>query len=87
MPNKTVHAFPLDPAPSIQSRRDINPSVVEFLNAMWLEQGLATNTLAAYRNDLASFDIWLHTHNRDGSSLCQSLAYAHKAIFTEQDPP
>ncbi|CAM3819137.1 site-specific tyrosine recombinase XerD [Bordetella sputigena] len=49
-------------APSLQSRQDIDPSVAEFLDALWLEDGLSRNTLNAYRNDLAAFDVWLHEH-------------------------
>ncbi len=30
-----------------------------FLDAQWMERGLAENTLAAYRNDLSSFSDWL----------------------------
>lgn len=31
-----------------------------FLDAVWLEDGLAANTLAAYRRDLTAFAQWLH---------------------------
>ena len=35
----------------------------EFCDALWLEDGLAGNTLAAYRRDLAQFAAWLeHQH-------------------------
>jgi integrase/recombinase XerD len=44
---------------SIQRRTDVHPSIGQFLDALWLEDGLAKNTLASYRNDLASFDVWL----------------------------
>lgn len=30
-----------------------------FLDALWLERGLAPNTLAAYRGDLEGFAVWL----------------------------
>jgi len=30
-----------------------------FLDALWMERGLSENTLAAYRNDLHSFAVWL----------------------------
>ena len=33
-----------------------------FCDALWLEHGLARNTLAAYRRDLAQFDAWLSEH-------------------------
>src|SRR3546814_17520592 len=32
-----------------------------FLDAIWLEDGLAANTLAAYRRDLSAFAHWLET--------------------------
>lgn len=34
-----------------------------FLDAVWLEDGLAANTLAAYRRDLTAFAHWLHDQN------------------------
>ncbi len=37
-----------------------------FIDAVWLEQGLAVNTLAAYRRDLEIFAEWLAC-NREGS--------------------
>lgn len=37
------------------------PSVVQtFLDALWLEDGLAQNTLQAYKRDLTAFCTWLH---------------------------
>jgi hypothetical protein len=41
------------------------PSIDQFLDAVWLEDGLAANTLAAYRRDLTAFAQWLHaTHGK-----------------------
>ncbi len=37
-----------------------------FCDALWLEQGLAANTLAAYRGDLALFARWLASTGRCG---------------------
>jgi integrase/recombinase XerD len=34
-------------------------SIDTFIDALWLEEGLSKNTLAAYRRDLALFDEWL----------------------------
>jgi integrase/recombinase XerD len=34
-----------------------------FVDALWLENGLAANTLAAYRRDLNLLSAWLHTQN------------------------
>jgi integrase/recombinase XerD len=53
----------IDPA----SRRDIE----RFLDALWMERGLSENTLAAYRNDLKGFALWLGGHQR-------SLGAAHR---------
>jgi len=38
----------------------VTPSTIDaFLDTLWLEDGLADNTLAAYRRDLAAFARWL----------------------------
>lgn len=58
--------------PSIQSRRDIDASVGEFVDALWLEDGLSKNTLGAYRNDLASFDVWLREHANRGIAQAEA---------------
>jgi integrase/recombinase XerD len=56
--------------PSLQSRRDVDPTVAEFLDALWLEDGLSKNTLGAYRNDLAAFDVWLA--DREGRRISEA---------------
>ncbi|MDP9899183.1 site-specific tyrosine recombinase XerD [Variovorax ginsengisoli] len=35
------------------------PGIDDFLDALWLEDGLSKNTLAAYRRDLALFARWI----------------------------
>jgi len=41
------------------------PELIErFLDAMWLEQGLSRNTLAAYATDLGVFRRWLRKRGR-----------------------
>jgi len=38
----------------------VDASVLDrFVDALWLEDGLSANTLAAYRSDLSQFDAWL----------------------------
>jgi len=44
-------------------RPDSAASIDRFLDAIWIEEGLAANTLAAYRRDLTLFASWL-----DGST-------------------
>jgi len=47
-------------------------AIDRFLDGLWLEDGLAKNSLAAYRRDLTLFAAWLgHEQSRD---LAQALA-------------
>ena len=49
---------------SFESAAD--PLLDEFSDALWLEDGLARNTLESYRRDLRQFATWLReTHSRD----------------------
>ena len=43
------------------------PEIDDFIDALWLEDGLSKNTLAAYRRDLALFAQWLQAQR--GSAL------------------
>ena len=55
------------------------PLIERFLDALWIEDGLAPNTLAAYRRDLALLAAWLDGEGaRPLESLRESdlLAYA-----------
>jgi len=36
--------------------------IAPFIDALWLEDGLAQNTLSAYRRDLEAFERWLAKH-------------------------
>ena len=50
-----------------------------FIDALWIEDGLAANTLAAYRRDLALYAAWLaRTHARSVNQTTEAdlLAYA-----------
>lgn len=41
---------------------DVDVNVIEhFIDALWVENGLSENTLAAYRRDLCGFARWLQT--------------------------
>lgn len=44
------------------------PAIDAFIDALWLEEGLSRNTLAAYRRDLTLFARWL-AEKRPGQSL------------------
>jgi len=43
----------------------LNPVIGRFLDAVWMERGLSSNTLAAYRADLVALGRWLALHNID----------------------
>ena len=47
-------------------REDCKAAIDAFCDALWLEQGLAANTLAAYRGDLSLFARWLASVGRAG---------------------
>jgi integrase/recombinase XerD len=54
----------------------------EFVDALWLADGLAKNTLASYRSDLALFSLWLSEHKldliaADEAALNRYLAHLH----------
>ena len=54
----------------------------EFIDALWLADGLAKNTLGAYRTDLALFAGWLATQGKsivgaDGTAINAYLAHLH----------
>ena len=36
----------------------------QFIDHLWMENSLSENTLAAYRNDLAGFSLWLNRKNK-----------------------
>ena len=43
---------------------EVDRDIIEhFIDALWVENGLSENTLAAYRRDLSGFACWLATQN------------------------
>jgi len=46
-------------ATAIGSDAAVEPMIVRFLDAVWMERGLSPNTLAAYRADLTALARWL----------------------------
>ena len=55
-----------------------------FADALWLEDGLAANTLAAYRRDLTLLARWLHQGR--GLSLEQAQEHDLQAYFADRHP-
>ncbi len=52
-----------------------------FLDALWLEDGLSKNTLAAYRRDLTLLGGWLHAR---GKTLASTAEADLQAYFSER---
>lgn len=57
-------------------------AISAFIDGLWLEDGLATNTLAAYRRDLVAFEQWLRTRHKgldeaEGSDISAWQAFEH----------
>jgi len=48
------------------------PDIDAFIDAVWLEDGLAKNTLAAYRRDLTAFAQWLENPAEHGGAATAS---------------
>lgn len=44
---------------SIADQPQESAAITAFIDALWLEDGLSANTLAAYRRDLFAFERWL----------------------------
>src|SRR5574341_297993 len=63
----------------MDARTASQSSIDRFLDALWLEDGLAANTLAAYRRDLNLYADWLAREQGkplDASAEADLLAYA-----------
>jgi integrase/recombinase XerD len=65
-----------------------HPALIEqFIDAIWLEQGLAKNTLMAYQSDLTQFSQWLAAPNMravDAGHISQFMAYLYKKGATNR---
>ena len=66
-----------------------DPSVEKFLDTLWIEQGVARNTLAAYRSDLTLFARALARDGRElpsagAGDIQEYLAARHRAAGAKQ---
>lgn len=58
-----------------------DPVIDTFIDALWLEEGLSRNTLAAYRRDLTLFGTWL---TAQGRSLLGGTELLLNSYFADQ---
>jgi integrase/recombinase XerD len=56
-----------------------DPSIDAFIDAIWLEEGLAKNTLAAYRRDLSLYGAWLAQQGKAIDATAESDLNAYFA--------
>jgi integrase/recombinase XerD len=57
----------------------LDPSIDSFIDALWLEDGLAPNSLAAYRRDLTLYARWLRQQH--GAALAQTREHHLSGYF------
>ncbi len=58
--------------------------VEQFLDALWLERGLAEQTLAAYRSDLEKLEAWLDERGHSLLTLQSAVLHDYLAWRLEQ---
>jgi len=66
----------------------VEPVIVRFLDAVWMERGLSPNTLAAYRADLTALARWLRQRGTalDRTSRSDLLAFIAWRVETGARP-
>ena len=57
-------------------------SIDAFIDALWLEDGLSKNTLAAYRRDLSLYAVWLGAQKQGSRKLDETLETDINAYFS-----
>ena len=53
----------------------------EFCDALWLEDGLAKNTLDSYRGDLAQYAAWLEKNGKSLLAASNADIQAYLGVF------
>ena len=61
----------------------LDPVISRFLDAVWMERGLSSNTLAAYRADLVALSRWLAHRHTELSHTARSDLLAFIAARVE----
>ena len=73
--------------PSLPTAPELGAALGAFVDAMWLEHGLARNTLAGYRSDLLLFGRWLSGRGRTLSEAGGEDLAAYLAEFSPKAKP
>lgn len=69
---------------SLERLRQDDILIDHFLDAVWMEMGLSTNTLAAYRADLTRLAHWLATQNYSLLQVNQELLLTYQTLRLHQ---
>lgn len=64
--------------------KDIDPLVEQFVDAIWMERGLADNSLNAYRSDLIQFERWIRDNSKSLLKASRADLSAYLAHLIEQ---
>jgi integrase/recombinase XerD len=59
-------------------------SIDDFIDALWLEDGLSKNTLAAYRRDLSLYADWLAGEEQGGRPLNETIEHDLNNYFSSR---
>ena len=73
------------PPPSVSDQ--LRDELDSFVDTLWLEHGLARNTLNSYRSDLALFGKWLEAQNATLSTAQPAKLSAYLAEFSRNAKP
>ena len=65
--------------PAAEEAVPVDPDLDRFIDALWLEDGLSNNTLAAYRRDLTLFARWLQAQHASLRSVQEHQLMAYMA--------
>ena len=71
------------PAPTESPPQAVDASIPAFIDALWLEDGLSPNTLAAYRRDLELFARWL-LEEHGATPLVQAQEHQLHGYFAQR---
>ena len=83
MPRPPRNARPVEQALPAAARAALD----EFCDALWLEHGLARNTLAGYRSDLAQFAGWMDLRGGTLDTASAADLAAYLAEFSRRAKP
>jgi integrase/recombinase XerD len=66
-----------------------DPNLDRFIDALWLEDGLSANTLAAYRRDVQALASWMQVHaqGRSAAQATEADVLAYMAQRHAQSKP